>query len=291
MATIVSLVRKNPSPEIVTEGNLITGSDLWCLKVSAPISCLAAQVLLSALASGNGYGWLVPGIDGHPDNASVYATGFTISREEKLSTQFDITTPLTNEIQEINNSRRAVDAEAVFDFQEVDTIVEVDIDPLTGKAIAASNGQPYFPKVQRKGTETRIVISRNELQFNPQFAKNYRDKLNKDTLTIDGRSYSPRTILLESWTGTSAIDVDDSEYYQVKYQLLYDPKGHKIVLIDAAVGPDKAGNNPKVNGTSNVWKLDGAGLFKGKAAQEDPSDFETNEFNVHEEINMQNLRL
>ena len=291
MATIGSLIRKNPPPGVELTGNLTTGTELWCLKTVGITSEFGARVLLSALTSGNGFGWMVVGVDSHPDDPSMFVTGFSISRIPDNTIQFDVTTSLTNEIEDINNSRKAIDAEPVYDYQEVDTLIEVDIDPLTGKAIAASNGQAYFPKVQRKGTETRIVISRNELRFDPQFAKNYRDHLNKDTMTIDGRPYAPRTILLESWTGRSAVDTDDSEYYQVVYQALYDPDEHKIILIDAAIGPDNNGNNPKINGQNQPFKLDGAGLFKGKAAQEDPTDFEENAFNVHDEINMDNLRL
>lgn len=289
--SILSLVRKNPPPDIQRAGNLITGADLWCLKTTVNTSSVSAEALLSALTSGNAYGWLVPGVDSHPDNSAIYVTEFTVTREEKSSIQFDVTTSLTNEIQEINNSRRAIDADPVYDYQEVDTLIEVDIDPISGKAIASSDGRAYFPKIQRKGTETRIVITRNELRYDPRIAKSYRNKLNKDPMTIDGRSYDPRNILLESWVGTSAIDVDGSEYYQVKYSVLDDPDGHKISLIDVSIGPDKNGNNPKINGQSQPFKLDGNGLFKGKAAQEDPADFETNEFNVHDEVNMNNLRL
>ena len=290
MAIISQLYRDKEVPEADVDGNLVTATETWHLILDSVASPIAARALIGALVSGNGFGWMVVGVDSHPDDSAIFSTGFKVSRLSNNTVQFLVTTNLTNEIQDINNSRKAIDAEPVYDYQEVDTLIEVDVDPLTGKAIAASNGQPYFPKLQRKGTETRIVISRNELRFDPTFAKNYRDHLNQDTLTIDGRPYAPRTILLESWTGTSAIDVDDSEYYQVKYQALYDPNEHKIELIDAALGPDINGNNPKVNGTNNVWKLI-AGVFKGKAAQDDPADFETNSFNLHDEINMNNLRL
>ena len=290
MAIISQLYRDKEVPEADVDGNLVTATETWHLILDSVASPIAARALIGALVSGNGFGWMVVGVDSHPDDSAIFSTGFNVSRLSNNTVQFLVTTNLTNEIQDINNSRKAIDAEPVYDYQEVDTLIEVDIDPLTGKAIAASNGQPYFPKLQRKGTETRIVISRNELRFDPTFAKNYRDHLNQDTLTIDGRPYAPRTILLESWTGTSAIDTDDSEYYQVKYQALYDPNEHKIELIDAALGPDINGNNPKVNGTNNVWKLI-AGVFKGKAAQDDPADFETNSFNLRDEINMNNLRL
>ena len=292
MATITSLERAKDVPEAEVTGNLVTATETWHLIIGNGItSPIGARALVSALRSGNSFGWMVVGVDSHPDDSSMYSTGFSVERLPNNTVQFLVTTTLTNDIEDINSARSALDAEPVYDYQEVDTIIEVDIDPLTEEAIAASNGQAYFPKVQRKGTDTRIVINRNEDRFDPRFARDYRNKLNETPLTIDGRSYDERTILLESWTGRSAIDTDGSEYYQVVYQLLYDPGEHKIELIDAALGPDKDGNNPKINGQNEVHKLDGDGLFLGKAAQEDPTNFQTNEFNVHEEINMQNLRL
>lgn len=294
---IASLIRKNPPPTASVTGNLISATELWCLKTTTITSHIGAITLINALQSGNSFGWMVVGVDSHPENTSVFSTGFDVDREERKTTQFDITTTLTNDINFINASRRALDANPVYDYPEVDTLIEIDIDPLSGEAIAASNGEPYFPKIQRNGTDTRIVINRNEVDFDPNEAKLYRTKLNKTSMKIDGRDYEARSLLLESWTGKSAFDVDDSEYYQVRYVLLYDPENfHKIELIDAASGPDKRGVWPLKRGAPNKpYKLgrdaEGDGNYMSLAKQRDPNLFFTKEFNLHEEIDMRFLRL
>jgi hypothetical protein len=237
------------------------------------------------------------GVSPHPDNESLLATGFSVERIEMRSIQFLATVNMTNEITIINDNRSALDADPVYDYPEVDTLIEVDIDPLSGLAIASSNGEAYFPKVQRKGTDTRILISRNETNFDPRQARDYRNKLNQTAMNIDGRSYDERTLLFESWTGKSAIDVDGDEYYQVRYQFLYDPEGHKIQLIDVASRSDLSGRYPQASGRieNKPYKLgreeEGDGLYMRKEDQEDATKFFVNEFNVHEEINMRFLRL
>jgi hypothetical protein len=297
MASIVSLVRNNPQPAANRTGNIVTATETWCMVTNTIASQIEAESLLSSIREGNQYSWIPVGVVGHPDNSSLYSTGFTVERVELRSVQFLVTVSFTNEINEINENRSALDADPVYDYPEVDTLIEVDVDPLTGVAIASSNGEAYFPKVQRKGTDTRILISRNELRFDPRQAKNYRNKLNKTAMNIDGRSYDERTLLLESWTGKSAVDVDGAEYYQVRYQFLYDPEGHKIQLIDVASRADKDGRYPQASGRieNKPYKLgrdeEGDGKYMRKDDQEDPTKFFIREFNVHEEINMRFLRL
>ncbi|HHZ65076.1 MAG TPA: hypothetical protein EYN51_06210 [Flavobacteriales bacterium] len=293
---ITSLVRSNPTGGLSVDGNAITGSEMWCLQTDIITSELGAITLLGALALNNIYGWLVPGISIHPENSGVRSTGFSVDREDDKTTQFSISTTLTNDVQEINRSKSGLDADAVIDYVEVDTIIEVDIDPLTGVAIAASNGEPYFPKVQRNGTDTRILINRNEVKYDPRQARQYRGRLNKISMQIEGREYPARTLLLESWTGIEAIDVNERDYFKVRYSFLYDPNEHKIELIDAASGVDLIGIWPIKRGAPNKpYKLgrdEGLdGKYMRKADQEDPNLFFTNEFNVHEEIDMRFLRL
>lgn len=293
---ITSLVRMNPSGGMGVDGNLITGTETWCLKMDAITSDVGAVTALEALTLSNPYGWMIRGISTHPDNAGVRVTGYDVDREDENTVQFTVTTTLTNDVQAINRSKNGLDADAVIDYVEVDTIIEVDIDPLTGVAIAASNGEPYFPKVQRNGTDTRILINRNETKYDPRQARVYRNKLNKLSMQIEGREYPARTLLLESWTGIESVDADNREYYKVRYSFLYDPDEHKIELIDAASGVDLIGIWPIKRGAPNKpYKLgrdEGLdGKYMMKVDQEDPNKFFTNEFNVHEEIDMRFLRL
>lgn len=294
---IVSLVRKNPPPEITRSGNLLTGTELWCLIVDTAVSPVGAEAQLSALVNGNAFGWMVVGVTPHPENPGLFATDFTVLREEKRTIQFDVTVSLTNDIEVVNQSRSALDADPVYDFPDVDTIVEVDVDPLTGEAIAASNGEPFFPKATRNGTDTRIIVTRNEADFDPREAKNYRSKLNKTDMQLDGRTYDARTLLLESWTGKTAVDTDGTIYYQVRYSFLYDPEFHVISYVDAGVQRDKAGRWPQATGKveNKPFKFgrneEGDGEYMERDRQEDPADFFEKSFNVHEEIDMRFLRL
>jgi len=296
MATITNLERAIDPPALNREGNIVSGTELWWLNTSSKASPVEAEALLSALNSGNPYGWMVPGVDTHPDNGGIYATSFSVERMSKWTVKFQVTVNLTNEINEINQNRRAIDAEAIYSYTNVDTLIEVDIDPIVNRAIAASNGEAYFPKVQRKGVDKRIVITRNERKYDPRRAIQYEVKLNKTEMQIQGRSYPARSLLLESWTGDLAIDNDGSEYFVVKYSLLYDQGGHFITLIDAASGRDKVGRYPQVNGYGNKpFKLGrdeaGDGEYMRRADQENPTLFYTRSFYVHEEIDMRFLRL
>lgn len=294
---IAELYRMNPYPPITRNGNVVSGTENWCLITTEATSNVGAEALLSALGNGNVYGWMVVGVTPHPDNNSVYATSYEVDVEEERSIQHNVTVSLTNEIDTINISRAALDADPVYDYPDVDTLVEVDFDPLTGEAIAASNGEPFFPKVQRKGTDTRILISRNEPNFDPREAKNYRQKLNKTSMRIDGREYPARTLLLESWTGKSAVDFDGSDYYQVKYSFLYDPDFHVVEFIDAGVGRDKKGRWPQATGKveNKPYKFgreaEGDGEYMERERQEDPTEYFTRKFNAHEEIDMRWFRV
>lgn len=294
MATISTLNRANFQQPITRTGNDLTFGEVWNLQLSGAASPVEAESLVSALGVGNSYSWPRIGIDAHPDNSALKPTGFTVEHKgDQATNSFNITLTYTNDVSTINNAQRAVDATASYSYQAVDTIIEVDIDPINVKAIAASNGEAYFPKIQRKGTNIRIVVNRNETTYSPTATLSYQDKLNKNAMKIDGTYYAARTLLLESWTGKSAIDVDGSTYYQVQYQLLYDSDEHKITLIDAASGPDVNGTDPQLfNPTrGKAAKLDGAGVFMSRSRQNDPTDYETNDFYVHDEIDMRFLRL
>jgi hypothetical protein len=175
----------------------------------------------------------------------------------------------------------------------ITSITPIPLRSITGKGIAASNGEPYFPKLQRKGSDKRIIITRNEPNYNPNTAALYENKINSVPIKIRNRYYPARTILFESWTADDATDVDGSTYFVNKYQLLYAVDQHKITLIDTANGPDKNGNHPQAAGGifDKPFKLNGEGVYLGKASQQDPTIFFTNEFYLNEEANWRALRL
>ena len=301
MAAITALYKTKEQPSLSVDGQLITLTETWEMTVDTRfISTVLANSLLLAVGNGtaNTYGWLRISLDPHADNSTIRVVDLDIERHGKLDTKFLIETSLTNDKDSINKAQRAIDAPAFYSYQDVDTIEEVDVDPITGDVIGPSNGEAYFPKSQAKGTMDRIVVTRNEARFDANRAKPYKNKLNKDTLYINGRAYEPRTVMLESWTGDNAFDNDGSEYWKVKYSLLVDEDLHKVELIDAASGPDKNGIHPQSvswGGAVPVkpYKLgknaEGDGLYMSRSDQQDASLFYTRSFNLHGEIAMNSV--
>lgn len=295
MAAIEILDRFAEQEDATTDGNEVTGTERWVMNLDGNATQIEANKILNELVNGNPYGFMEIGVTPHPDDSTLFSTGFSVDRDPDLLSQFNITTQLTNNTDDIRKASgfSSVSATSIFDYQEVDVLTEVDISPITGSAITASNGESYFPKLLRKDTLTRIVITRNEQRFDPREAAKFRSKLNETALNIDGRSYGPRLLLMESYTGKTAVDGRGREYYQVKYELLYNPESHIVELIDVASGPDLNGTFPQIKaGVENKpYKLDGAGVYMVKARQEDPEDFETRSFFVHGEIAMGSLSL
>ena len=295
MANIIGLGRAAEQEDAETNGNDITGTEKWILNLDSNATQIEANKLLNNLNDGNQYGFMEISVTPHPDDSTVFSTGFTVSRDSKLLSQFYVSSTITNNLDATRDSAGSagVGALNVFDYEEVDILVEVDTSPITGNAIAASNGEAYFPKLLRRDTLTRIIITRNESNFDPRKAKKFRNKLNKGPLNIDGRGYEERLLLLESYTGKSAIDSRGRDYYQIRFSLLYNPESHRVVLLDVASGPDKNGTFPQIKaGVENKpFKLDGNGLYMVKARQEDPEDFEVREFFIHDEIAMGSLSL
>ena len=207
MATIASLIRIKDQPAVTRTGNTLTGSEQWQLLVTGGslgnggATQWEAENLIANLSDGNVYGFMEVGVTPHPNNSGVKSVGYTVERDIANATnQFKINCDLTNDNQRIQVSRKAIHAPARYSFQNVDTLLEVDIDPITGKGIAASNGEPYFPKLQRKGSDKRIIITRNEPNYNPNTAALYENKINSVPIKIRNRYYPARTILFESWT-------------------------------------------------------------------------------------------
>ena len=301
MAAITALYKTKEQPSLSVDGQLITLTETWEMTVDTRfISTVLANSLLLAVGNGtaNTYGWLRISLDPHDDNSTIRVVDLSIERHGKLDTKFLIETSLTNDKDAQNRAQRAIDAPAFYSYQNVDTIIEVDVDPITGKSIAASNGEEYFPKLQRKGTMKRIIVTRNEARYDSNRAGLYENRLNKDTLYINGRAYAPNATMLESWTGDNAFDNDGSEYWKVKYSVLVDIDLHKIELIDAASGPDKNGIHPQSvswGGAIPVkpYKLgnaaEGDGLYMSRADQQDSSLFYVLGFNLHEQIDMNSV--
>ena len=71
MAIISQFYRDKEVPEADVDGNLVTATETWHLILDSVASPIAARALIGALVSGNGFGWMVVGVDSHPDGWRV----------------------------------------------------------------------------------------------------------------------------------------------------------------------------------------------------------------------------
>lgn len=291
MASIVTLAKKKiQNNPVVQTGQTATYSEDWMLDLDSEVSALQARTVIKALGKNNAYGWPRIGVDAHPDLSVMFPTQYEITRNEDLTTRFDISLNYTDDINQINKSQNARNAKPSYDYQDVDVIEEVEKDPINNKMITASNGEPPFPLPQRQSSLMRITVVRNESRFNADRISTYKKKVNSGSFRIDNVVYPAREILCESIIARSAIDADGVQYFQVTYRFLHDPDRHVFEWVDAARGIDKdKKRNPERE--IRVYKLDGNGKYMNRARQEDPSDVVYNENFLYDEISMTALNL
>jgi hypothetical protein len=294
MATITSFQKWHEQPDLTVDGQTIEVEETWVLVLSTRASTVAARNLIGALTSGNAYGWPLMGIGSHADDSTLKAINYNIARDTDGGFKFLVSLTYNNLPNDAASSSPSSDASTAYDYQEVTVMEEIDIDPIEETAIQASNGEAYWPKIQRPRTLDRILVTRNEDRFKPNDKKRFRNKVNSTPISIDGYVYDTRSILIQSITGKREVDQDGEIYYVVRYVLLYDPdKLHQKILLDVANGPDDNGTYPQAQGGkwNKPWKLDGSGVYATKAQQKDPSFAPTNTFNVYAEVAMNGLRL
>jgi hypothetical protein len=167
MATITSLSRWHIQPDLTVDGQEVSTGEDWLLILSTRVSNIAARNLLGSLSATNSYGWPIMGSTTHPDDSSLIATNYTISRDESAGYKFILSVNWTSEVSAISRAGSSSGDNKNYDYDELTIMEEIDIDPIEEIAIAASNGEPYWPKIQRPRTLDRIVVTRNEDRFKP----------------------------------------------------------------------------------------------------------------------------
>ena len=278
MATIISLVTKDEQSPINRNGNIVTFSEVWILKLTERVSPVEADLDLYALGLNNVYAFPAIASTFHPKNRALLSTGFKSSRQDKKGSQagyiFLVTVNFSSSVSLSAQSQDPTRADPLYRDENVQVDIELEIDPITNQVITNSTGkEPIFPKLTGKKILKRFIISRNERQHNDLRALQYVNKLNKDSFSINGKTYDPRQCLLETWDATPQFDTEGKQYFVVVYKVLLDFDGHKITLIDTGTGPDLNGDLPPTGIVGGVGtrpaKLDGNGAYMKKEDQED----------------------
>jgi hypothetical protein len=288
MANIVSLEVYHEQDGLDQNGNDITFSEKWLLLINTRSSPVVAHSLISALAVGNAYGF-VPRNQPHPDNSALKSTGFRIERSNELGLKFIVYNTFSNsQADQADSSDPENDFDrATYRYEEVDNYVDVNIDPITDKIIAHTNGQSVIPAPRESKPLTRIVITRNERNYSDKKASGYRNKLNRSPVKIKGEVYARRTAKLESWSAVTAFDQDGEEYFIHTYKVLINPDEHKRTFISAGI-QNKAG---RITVAGRPIKLKQDGSFYSLADQGDPEVFTSFSNYTLSEIDWSGLRL
>lgn len=295
MAVILSLKRFDQQPPVNRQGNMVTANEVWCMTLSSRVSPIEADSMLYALGPSNVYGFpAVPGLR-HPDNDSILSTGFNTDRNSdrnNVGYVFHTTVNYSNSAVVTTASADPTDADPLYRSENVLVEYETEVDPIEKILITNSLGNLFLPKQRRTRTLKRWIITRNERTYNDIRSEETVEKLNKDFLNINGRSYPPRSCLLESWEGTPQFDANGREYWVNTYKILVDVKGlHLVELVDVGVQPDLAGNEPptKVPGrptTQPAFLSFGFYLPKEKQLNPKLTDISILKYWVNEETNM-----
>lgn len=295
MATIEKLVLYDQQPDIVRNGNKLTTSQVWVLTLDERVSPIEADLMLYTLGKDNQYGFPAFTTTKHLDNPGLLSGGYKTARSDKGSERagylFKTTVSYSNGIEAVAQSEDPTDAAPIFRSENVRKEVEITVDPIAQTLIAASNGQLVFPRFTKNRILKRWIIMRNERTYNDIRSQGTVDKLNSDVININGSTYDPRALLLESWEGDPNLDVDGNQYFVCTYKFLVDVEElHQETYLDVSTERDLAGNLPPnaIPGktVTRPSKLDGNGNYLPSDQQQDPTKFTQKKTWINEEIAM-----
>ena len=292
MATIESLVLSDVQPEITRAGNNRTTGQNWKLTLSDRISQIDADLMLYSLGLNNIYGF--PSFAGTPLGSSGLLSGSYKTRragDKKVGYFFNITVSYTNNSGLSAMSEDPVDADPIYRSENVRKEIEATIDPIANKIIATSNGREVFPRFTTNRILKRWIIMRNERRYDDARSQNTVDRLNSDSIGINGNTYPARTLLLESWEGDPQFDAQGNEYFICTYKFLVDfEEEHQVSYLDVSTEKDINGDLPPSAIPGKVLtkadKLDGNGAYLPKDQQADPTKYTLLRAWVNEEKSM-----
>jgi hypothetical protein len=281
MATIVSLKLSDEQPEINRNGNTRTTSQNWVLIMTDRTNPIDADIVLYSLGLSNQYGF--PSLAGTPLGTTgllsgAYKTKRSDGSSERAGYLFRITVNYSNNSNLSAMSEDPVDASPMYRSENVRKEVEITIDPITKLLLASTNGQLVFPRFTKNRILKRWIIVRNERNYNDTRSQNTIEKINSDSMGINGNTYVPRSLLLESWEGDPQFDAEGNEYFVCTYKILVDVEElHRVSFLDVSTERDLDGNLPPNaipgKAVTQPAKLDGNGLYLDAAGQKDPAQY------------------
>ena len=288
MATITELYKADQQPDANRQGNTVTANEVWYMTTSERIMPVAADLLLYSLGNSNSYSFPAFNNTKNDSNPALRSLGYRAKRRdqgaERAGDRFIVTVFYSTSQSAQATSEDVVDADPIYRSEDVIIDVPQDVNPITGRANTNSTGFELIrPPIQGTQLLKRIIITRNERTYNDIRSQQFINHLNSDTVTINDRSYAPRTLKMEYWNGDPAFDNTGRLYFPTTYKFLVDiDNKHKVTYVDVGTGPDKDGNLPPVGVVGGVAQypnyLNGEGQYLPKADQYDDSKWFPLEF-------------
>lgn len=289
---IIKLYRAKEQPAAKTSATSTDATESWVLHTDEPTRPVAVNFLLKNLESDNEYGFLIIG-QIHPDDPSLTITGVAVTRTvDDTYSKYIVTTTMTNNNATINSRVTPSKAQDSWNFsnEAVDVQVTVtagaskatgvDITAAADEAIENTNGRGII--VFEKKYITRVVITRNESDYNLKTAAGHVGKVNSSSVRINGSSFPAGTCKLVKWAGADAYDSDGKLYWRVTYEILVtdDPAFFERIFVMRGV-VDATGKPADIGAgyiSDTEYKLDSSGSFLSLADQKDPKKFTSKSF-------------
>lgn len=256
MATIES--RNDREGTVTNAGGTITAQDFYKLTTDSPSNHVQAFVILQSL----GVAALLNVGNFHPDLKGLRVVSQVVDHKDQSDTTlFDVTISYSNSLAltQSGNAEDPLDVPTKYTYDQVDELLAVEIDPVSGKRIVNSATRP-FSAITENFPLTRIIIERNEKTFNQEDAGFYRNTMNNGPVTINGDKYLNNTVKIERITGSPQTDSEGVTYYKVIYSVLIKDSDWRRLVIDRGT-VDIDGKPP---GRNIRLDSEGAGLLDGK---------------------------
>jgi hypothetical protein len=262
MATLEG--RNDREGTVTNSGGVITAQDFYLLTMDAPSNHQQAFNMLQLL--GDQPSTPVNVGNFHPDIKGLRVVSQGVDHKSgDDTTLFNVTINYSNSLalSQQGNSEDPLDVPTKYTYDQVDELLAVELDPITGKRIVNSAGRP-FSAITENFPLTRIIIERNEKTFNNDDAGFYRNTMNDGPVTINGDNFLHNTVKIERITGSPQTDSSGVVYYKVIYSVLIKDSDWRRLVIDRGT-VDKDGKPPARNvrlDSEGAGLLDGAGNFQ-----------------------------
>lgn len=235
---MAELDRANAVDTTKINGNLLTAVEMWTLKDAS------ANNTVAALTEANNLGLPRLGAS-HQSNSSAKVIDISITHFSQQGNMYTFAVNYSNDRVEIDKKSNTdpLLLPAAISYDQIDNVVPVLNDTVTGAAFLNSAGDLYTTAFQENKPLTRITIRRNEGDFDARKAATLRNTVCPNAVRIDGFTYAANTAKLERFVASKQFDQDDNVYFVITYQIIINEDTFIRKVFDVGIR-DKAGMKP-----------------------------------------------